>query len=479
MQYSDLQKNVFESVEKETSNLLISAVAGSGKTTTIIKSLDYLKGGQDITFLAFNKSIVSSLESRVSKNINVSTFHSLGYKTLLQNGIKFKIEENKVKRIIYENLKRFKINKKDEGSYVFTMNKIIDFMRLNNCETDEELFDLLDKHEILYTSDTIIQAKEILRISNNQESIDFVDMLYLPIHLDLKVKKQDVVFIDESQDLSMIQQALFKRLLKKKSRFIAVGDNNQSIYGFAGADVDSYDKLKNSPNVKELPLSICYRCSKSIVKLAQTIVPEIQYFDKSDVGIVRNASVKEITHGDWVLCRNTKPLTILFLQLFKQKKKVSIKGIDFGNDLLELLRPLESDNLIVAKIKLNKELEKKYDYLYKMGVKEPEKTSYYRKMLERIDVLTDVIFKEVKSISAAKSLIVEMFNEKVGENKVTLSTIHKSKGFENDRVFVLRKDLMPSKFSVLDWELQQEKHLEYVCYTRAKKELLFITDFRE
>jgi superfamily I DNA/RNA helicase len=59
-------------------------------------------------------------------------------------------------------------------------------------------------------------------------------------------------------------------------------------------------------------------------------------------------------------------------------------------------------------------------------------------------------------------------------NGVCLSTIHKAKGLESDNVFILNKNLLPSRYVKQDWELEQEKNLEYVALTRAKKTLGFI-----
>jgi len=60
---------------------------------------------------------------------------------------------------------------------------------------------------------------------------------------------------------------------------------------------------------------------------------------------------------------------------------------------------------------------------------------------------------------------------------ISLSTIHKAKGLENDRVFFLRPDLIPSRFAVNPWQKEQEENLRYVAITRAKKELVYVNDF--
>ena len=98
---------------------------------------------------------------------------------------------------------------------------------------------------------------------------------------------------------------------------ITVGDEHQSIYGFAGADADSYDKLANlNGDSVRLPLSVCYRCSKAVVIKAQEIVPEIQYAADAEVGLVREGSlVEDLEPGDWLLCQVPMPF-LPFRSLF-------------------------------------------------------------------------------------------------------------------------------------------------------------------
>ena len=80
-----------------------------------------------------------------------------------------------------------------------------------------------------------------------------------------------------------------------------------------------------------MPLSVCYRCGKNIVCEAQKIVPEIQFNDTAVDGMVTyDGSLQELQRGDWVLCRNLRPLVATYLWLLKNKIKSKIRGKDIG-----------------------------------------------------------------------------------------------------------------------------------------------------
>src|SRR5699024_9201295 len=98
----------------------------------------------------------------------------------------------------------------------------------------------------------------------------------------------DYVLVDESQDLSILQQYFVRQLDTGSNRFIFVGDKYQAIYGFAGADTHSIDNIKKNFILKELPLNICYRCPENVIKLAKDIVPTIEWNkEREDEGIVK------------------------------------------------------------------------------------------------------------------------------------------------------------------------------------------------
>ncbi len=79
-QWSTYQTAIFDAVKTGTSNLAINAVAGSGKTTTIVESAKLMQPGDRVVFLAFNKHIVTELQGRLPKTVDCMTIHSLGMK---------------------------------------------------------------------------------------------------------------------------------------------------------------------------------------------------------------------------------------------------------------------------------------------------------------------------------------------------------------------------------------------------------------
>ena len=113
-------------------------------------------------------------------------------------------------------------------------------------------------------------------ISSDHITIDFNDMIYLPNALGLQPKKQyGYVFVDECQDLSQAQIGIVKKYLRQDGRLLAVGDPYQAIYGFAGADSDSYEQVKEAFNCQEFSLAECFRCPQAVVEIARTIRPDI------------------------------------------------------------------------------------------------------------------------------------------------------------------------------------------------------------
>ena len=92
-----------------------------------------------------------------------------------------------------------------------------------------------------------------------------------------------MLFVDECQDLSKAQLAVALKYVKKSGRVIAVGDPCQSIYGFTGADIESFSRFESLlKNHNKLTLSFCFRCPNNVIEYAQNFREDIKPFKDKD-----------------------------------------------------------------------------------------------------------------------------------------------------------------------------------------------------
>jgi superfamily I DNA/RNA helicase len=489
---SRYQKDIFNFVRTGTGNCVINAVAGSGKTTTIIASLRFIPTDKSVIFLAFNKSIVEEIKLKVPENVKVQTFHSLGCSAIYKSyGDKSRLENNKIYDIINNIAPRWAmIDKKEiDADYKGRVKKIVDLARLSLTHDEETLKELCYKHQIDVLGLEIERALKIINDANSDIStFDFTDMIYWPAKYDhFNLEKYDYVFVDECQDLNKTQHKLIEKISHAHTRLIAVGDRNQAIYGFAGADTESFDLLTKMNNTIILPLSVNYRCGSNIISLAKNFVNQIEAHDNAPEGVLEhNASFRGVLEGDMVLCRNTAPLVKLCLEYLHNNKKAYVKGADIGEELVRLIVRSNTKTTDQLKHWLDVEMKKvilaikkKYPFLEDSEIKEHNTfILFYEKHL----LINTIISNEnLTDCNSLMSKIRQVFLD--NSTGICLSTIHKAKGLECNRVFILdREKTMPSKFAKLPWQKEQERNLEYVAYTRAKNYLGIITDwtfFRE
>ena len=294
---------------------------------------------------------------------------------------------------------------------------------------------------------------------------------------DKKIKAKDYGIITHNcQDMNRCQIRLIEKMLKKdkrtkkyKGRLIAVGDKFQSIYSFAGTSGNSFDWFRKFPNTKILPLSYSFRCSKAVIKEANKIVPDIKALETAPEGFVGTGSaINDATDGDFVLCRTTKPLVALFFNLLIQRKKAVIKGSDIGKDLVNMIGDIKT--LSELETFWKEELARFKLHLKKSGVLAPTEHSSYITMSDKVETL-NFIAQFSNTIPELKETINTIFTDEL--DGIILSTIHKAKGLEAKRVFIIRPDLLPLPQARKGWEFVQEKNLEYVAITRAKEELYY------
>lgn len=484
------QKRIFHFVENRPENLVVKALAGSGKTTTIVEASKLIPKEKSVMFLAFNKHIQEELKERLPSNVRCYTTYGVGVSAIKRKyGDKIQFDEFKVDKLIKKYQKIWKLDlefksKELLDEYLYNLKKMVDLCRLTLTLKKEYVGFIAKKHDIKISEKT--DVKRILKLLDevtlDKTTYDFVDMVYMPAtDNSIWMFPQDYVIIDEGQDTNMAQNQIVRKLLKKDrktgkqiGRFIVIGDENQSIYGFNGSDDRIFMRFEEMPNTKTLPLTTSFRCSKSVIERAQTIVPNIKALDDAPIGSVRSGNVlKEAQDNDFVLCRTTAPLVKLFFEFISENKKAVIKGSDIGLQLIGLIGKFK--DLKKLKKYWNDKVLSLYGELMVAGVLDPEKDSTYIALNDKVTVLSYLIDKSI-SVDELKHKIKSIFTDEL--SGIILSTVHKSKGLESDRVFIIRPDLLPLD-NVTGWQFQQEKNLEYVAITRAKLDLIYDYDWTD
>ena len=496
-EHSKYQLDIFDFVQHGHGNAVIEASAGSGKTYALIKCVELIDPEESILLTAFNKDIATELKKRVKDKLNVSalTMHALGLKMLHSNFPDAELALDEFKYVTYVNtniktlssINTYKLSKGDYARYMDNIHKYVNYGRYYLIEGVGGMDFIEERYDI----DTVADEKEIaieaiLWGKHNLDTIDFTDMVCLPNTLSCKPYglQFDWILVDEAQDLSVAQRNILLKCRKINTRFMAFGDKNQTIYSFASADPESFDELKRIPNTISLPLSITYRCADKIVEHAQEIVPTIEKNNDHREGeIVEDCQLDEVQDGDMILCRNNAPLMQVYVEYLRMGKKAFIRGKDIGLNLKNMVKRTKCPELNAD---LNRDgvfvqlYDRLFDVINELVVKsnipysDAIESAYVSNMHDMIKALK-ILSEGTNSTEELIKRISDVFSDRKKEG-ISLSTIHKAKGLEADNVYIVCKSLMPSTQAKKPWEIEQEKNLMYVAYTRPKNKLGFIDE---
>lgn len=271
------QSAFFEALTQTSANLQLQAAAGSGKTTTIVQAVKLLPPGLLVKFLAFNKAIADELSVRLPQSCQVKTFHAEGYAAYGRHlGKRPKLDGDKTYSLL-KNILREWAELSVYRSFVTKLVSLAKNLGLSSNAIYDDWKEIVVNYNLFLEeksaseSRAIAIAQEVLTksIAKAPEVIDFDDMLYMPLVTACRFDLCNYIFIDEAQDTNSVQATLLSRMLAPNGRLIAVGDPNQSIYGFRGAGANAMDDLRDAFKMQTLPLSVSYRCAKAIVTKAQ------------------------------------------------------------------------------------------------------------------------------------------------------------------------------------------------------------------
>lgn len=492
---SKYQQEIFDFVTDGVGNATISAAAGSGKTSTIVAAMKLIPSKQKCLFLAFNKSIANELSDRLHTltNVHVKTSHSLGFLMLRRNlGNDMELDEYKYRTYIKNNIVELSSvqesirTRKDLNDYLAAILDLVNFSRFNYCQSVKEIDAVSKKYSIPIKYDECeVTLKALEWGKENTSTIDYTDMVWLPVELKLKPLglQYDWVFVDECQDQSIMSIELFKKCFKRGTRAILVGDPKQAIYAFAGSSEEAFNMMKTLPNTQTFDLPISYRCDKNIINAAKEFVPNIEPREDAGEGaVLENCHISDFKEGDMVLARTKAPLVKLYVKLLKKGVNCYIKGQDIGSNLIKSVEPIDCEEM-------NPKLDKDgvFTRLYEKLFKDRNNLMEKRGLDYDDATLSSSIMEEYDNINTLLALsencrtktqlinhIRNVFDN--SEKGICLSTIHKAKGLEADNVYIVCHSTMPSKLALQEWEKSQEENLVYVAYTRAKHKLGFVSE---
>lgn len=475
-------------------HLVVTARAGSGKTTTIIEGITRAPEPR-ILLAAFNKRIQEELAGRISNpNAEAKTLHAVGFACVRRYWESIRIADGNRRALSLaeavcgpaapDAIKRLVGNLCTKGREINPWAKVqgdlttiaVEF----ECVPDDEW--IAAGFDLAYVEARALAAMQLAAEQKPVDGIDFADMLYLPVRNGWLQPMYDLAVVDEAQDMTVTQLAIARGVCK--GRIAVVGDDRQAIYAFRGADASSLSRLKDELQATELKLTVTYRCARVIADAARQLVPDLESGPGAPEGRIDQVATVEAAiglaqPGDFVLSRTNAPLAKVAMAMLRSNKRVKIQGKDIGAGLKALARKLMTGKAATSIPAFLERLVawelREIERAYKMD--REDRADQARDKADTLRHLTDGVVgpKELET------RLETLFTDDPGVGAVICSSVHKAKGLESKRVFILRPTLYPTpprrngKPGVLSASRQrEEENIEYVAITRAQENLVWV-----
>lgn len=472
----------------------VVARAGAGKTTTIMRGVLARPRGVRAGLVAFNKRIAEELQQRLSasgdRNAYAKTLHAVGFRALTRAFGSLESDsfrENRLAEVVCAGeppqvidavaaiARLAKEIAPDEADDVERLKVIAGDFGHGASERDAE-------SGSMSTEDRAVSAAEVVRRSQQVTDgvISFSDMIYLPLALKLQPDQADLITIDEAQDMNLSQLRLAARMRRPGGRIVVVGDPRQAIYSWRGAAPGAIERVIAALRAQEIKLTVTFRCDRAIVEQARAIVSDLEAAPGARDGVVRDAPegrmVVECTPGDFILSRINAPLARLCLSLLRNGTRAYIVGADLAKDLTELVRKLSRslpsedahDPMLGFLVNLGRWRDREVEKARAAG---------RQGRVEQVGDMADTLLAIADACDTLPQLderIAMLFDQSDKAARVALSTIHRAKGMESDRVWILADTLDKITPSTPQQQLE-ESNLRYVAITRARHELVWVS----
>ena len=473
---------------------------GTGKTTTLLDKVDEcLKNTHPnrIGYFAFTQKAAYEARDRAMERFNLTaddlpyfrTLHSLAFRRL---GMQ---KENVMQKHHYEDLGKklgFPVDYMeydDEEGGIFTTKsdylRILQLAKLRNISFEKQ-YDLQEHTQDVEFDKLKIISNELERYKKEYNLIDFNDMILKFIKSDAS-PAFDVVFIDEAQDLSLMQWDMARTIWNKTNDAFIAGDDDQAIFRWAGADVDSFITQTG----KFLKLTESFRVPRQVHDIAMGIIGRVsnRLKKKWEPKLVEGSVTRhpdfdniDMSRGEWLVLARTKYM------LNELEETLYRKGLYYKNkfkksyeeDLYEAITDWEKlrkgesldynkANRVLSYISPRNLQKEKIFGMVKDQVYNLES------LRKNFGLLTKAVWYE--ALDEAPSRKVEYirkmraYGEVLNKNpRILLSTIHGVKGGESENVALLT-DLSLNTQRGYDKNPDDENRLFYVGATRTKDHL--------
>ena len=476
---------------------------GTGKTHTLLEQVEkYLKNTDPdkIGYFAFTKKAANEAKARAMDKFNYTeddlpyfrTLHSLAFRKLGIN------KDQVMQKRHYEDLGR-KLNLfldyneyDEEETGIFTTKsdylRLIHLAKLRNITLEQQI--KLGEHNTEVDYDTLVHLEQKIKDYKKLHNlIDYNDMI-LDFNKSDKTPKFDVVFIDEAQDLSLMQWDMAKTIWNKTEDTFIAGDDDQAIFRWAGADVDSFitqtGKLLNLTQSRRIPRAIHDFALGIIKRVSKRRYKEWGPRDyQGSLNFHDDIKGLNMSSGEWLILTRTRHM------LEDVEEEMKERGWYFENRFKKL--PEKDAAEAAAEWEagrkgqpLNyKQIERIYSFMSSNHAEKIKLKGMTKEGLQDISTLkkdyglkTDTVwYKAFDDLGFRRKNYIRSMRRN-GENlknkpRIQLSTIHSVKGGERNNV-VLLTDLTHNTNKSYLKKPDDETRLFYVGATRTKENLHII-----
>lgn len=470
---------------KAGNHVMVNALAGCAKTSTIVLAANALPMGVDAIALAFNKKIAVELQEKLPTNVEAMTLNSMGHRAWAKGRARLRVDGRKNWKMIDAIMKaqNLALSRGENLLAVQAMGRIksigavppLSFKPprcrpLRNWDNEmwTSLEDWFEEPLNALTRQVIGDAMTLSIKEAFQGFIDFDDQIYMPVIFGGSFPSPHAMFVDEAQDLNAMNHRMIA--LCKPQQLVVVGDRHQAIYAFRGALANSMDAILDGScgptDWTVLPLTQTFRCGKAIVERQLGHVPQYKAAPSNPPGTILEWdkwSVNDIPPRAAVICRNNAPLMPVALALLAEGKPCTILGRDFMASLTKDINKAAPENCDIATL-----ASRLLTYFNLIVAKFPGKAAQLED--RRLAILA--AGKGAHDRDSLLSLLDRLFSDT--KANITLCTGHKAKGLEWDFVVHLDPHLI-GKFAKAPDEITQEANLRYVIETRPRHTLAIAT----